>query len=179
MVFAMVLAEITRFLSELGIRHGMAGAVALHAHGLTRATRDLDLIVEEKGRAPLLAHLKSIGYELLHESPGFSNHLHSQARWGRLDFIYVEEPTSSVLFSRSTTMEIFPGISALVPRPEHLAAMKVQAMKEDPARTLKDLTDIESLIALPGVDEQEIRRYFERHGLAAKYEQLKRARGPA
>jgi hypothetical protein len=175
----MVLAEITRFLSKLGIRHGMAGAVALHAHGLTRATRDLDFIVEERARAPLLAHLESIGYELLHESPGFSNHLHPEPRWGRLDFIYVEEPTAGNLFGRSTAMEIFPGLSALVPRPEHLAAMKVQAMKENPARTLQDLADIESLLALPGVDEQEIRRYFERHGLAAKFEQLKRARGPA
>src|SRR5437764_14101088 len=98
----MVLAEMIRFLSENGFRHGIAGGVALQAHGLTRATRDLDLTVEEKARTPLLPHLSSLGYELLHESPGFTNHWHPDKRWGRLDFIYVDEHTADILFGRST-----------------------------------------------------------------------------
>jgi hypothetical protein len=32
-----------------------------------------------------------------------------------------------------------------VPRPEHLAAMKVQAMKSDPGRTLREMADIQFL----------------------------------
>jgi hypothetical protein len=47
-------------------------------------------------------------------------------------------------------MKIFPGTTLLVPRPEHLAAMKVQAMKNDPSRTFQDLADIQALLSLPG-----------------------------
>jgi len=120
--FAMVIAEVTRLLTERGIRHGLAGAVALHAYGLTRATRDLDFVVEEQGREAILSHLASLGYELLQSSEGFSNHLHPDRRWGRLD-------------------------------------------------------DIQALLTLPGVDEERVRGYFLRHGLADRFESLQRARG--
>src|SRR4051794_30265044 len=141
----MVLAELVRFLTERGIRHGVAGAIALHALGLPRATNDLDLVVDESGRDAVLDHLRALGYEQLHASSGFSNHLHVDKRWGRLDFIYVDARTADLLFARARRMEIFPGTDAQVPRPEHIAAMKVQAMKDDPSRTLKDLADIQLL----------------------------------
>ena len=46
--FARVLTEVGRFLDRERARFGLAGAVALNAHGLARATTDLDLVVEEK-----------------------------------------------------------------------------------------------------------------------------------
>ena len=55
------------------------------------------------------------------------------------------------VFGRSTKAEIFPGVSLIVPRPEHLAEMKVQALKDRPERWLKDLLDIQELLELPGV----------------------------
>jgi hypothetical protein len=73
------------------------------------------------------------------------------------------------------TLFSIPGL--LVPRPEHVAAMKVQAMKSNPARTFKELADIQLLLDLPGVDEKRIRGYFERHGLLARFEELQRIRG--
>ena len=48
--------------------------------------------------------------------------------------------------------------------------MKVQAMKNDPSRTFRDLADIQALLELPGVDENEVRGYFQRHGLLARFE---------
>lgn len=177
MDFAMVIAEVTRFLSERGVRHGLAGAVALHAYGLTRATRDLDFVVEEQGRQAILSHLASLGYELLQSSDGFSNHLHADRRWGRLDFIYVDARTANALFLAAKELEIFPGARLPVPCPEHLIAMKVQAIKNDPTRALQDLADIQALLTLPGVDEQKVRGYFQKHGLADRFEALQRDRG--
>jgi hypothetical protein len=52
--------------------------------------------------------------------------------------------------------------------------MKVHAMKNDPARTLQDLADIQFLLAVPGVDEDEVRGYFERAGLRDRFDELKR-----
>jgi hypothetical protein len=61
-----------------------------------------------------------------------------------------------------------------VPRAEHLAAMKVQAMKNDPSREFQDMADIRFLLTLPDVDHQEIRGYFERAGLRERYEEIAR-----
>jgi hypothetical protein len=59
-----------------------------------------------------------------------------------------------------------------VPKPEHLAAMKVHAIKNDPARRHQELADIRFLMSLPGVDRGEIRRYFESSGLGELYDDL-------
>jgi hypothetical protein len=57
------------------------------------------------------------------------------------------------------------GTAIAVPKPEHLIAMKVQAIKEAPERTWQDLADIGFLLQLPGVDRGEAAGYFERAGL--------------
>jgi hypothetical protein len=62
-----------------------------------------------------------------------------------------------------------------VPRPEHLAAMKVHAMKNDPERTFQELSDIRYLMSLSGVDRLEIRKYFEDAGLRDRYDEIERS----
>jgi hypothetical protein len=53
--------------------------------------------------------------------------------------------------------------------------MKVQAMKDEPERTWQELVDIGYLAKLPGVDRDEIRGYFEKHGLAARWGELEQS----
>jgi len=67
---------------------------------------------------------------------------------------------------------VFPGVAAAVPKPEHLAAMKVTAMKNDPSRKLEELADIRALLRLPEVDREAVRGYFERAGLGREYEEI-------
>jgi hypothetical protein len=61
--------------------------------------------------------------------------------------------------------------------------MKVHALANAPERVYKELADIQFLLGLPGVDAQEVRGYFERHGLAGRYDELaeplRAARPPA
>ena len=52
--------------------------------------------------------------------------------------------------------------------------MKVQAIKNDPRRAFKDLADVQALMRLPGIDDAEVRGYFERAGLKDRYDELKR-----
>ena len=47
-----------------------------------------------------------------------------------------------------------------MPKPEHLAALKVTAMKNDPARAFQDMADIRFLLTLPGVDRIQIKNYL-------------------
>lgn len=172
MDFAAVLETVTGFLDGKGFRYAVIGGVALAAYGLPRTTLDLDLVVEAEAQEALVSFLESAGFETLHRSPGYSNHLHP-AR-GRLDFAYVRGETSQKLFAACRERPGPQGRMILVPSPEHLAAMKVLAFRNDPARTFQDMADIRFLLTLPGVDRAEVRGSFERHGLGARFDEIER-----
>jgi hypothetical protein len=52
--------------------------------------------------------------------------------------------------------------------------MKVQAIKNDPRRSLQDLADVRSLLLLPGIDQNEVEGYFERAGLKEKLDEIRK-----
>ena len=151
------------------------GGLGLVGHGVTRATVDLDLVTEAAAQNELVSFLESEGYETLHRSAGYSNHLHQNPERGRVDFVYVDGGTADKLFAGCVPRLDLAGHKALVPRVEHLVAMKVQAMKNDPTRELQDLADIQSLMRLSGVDLEEVRGYFARAGLLDRYDALRRS----
>lgn len=148
--------------------------VALAAYGNPRVTLDLDIVTEAVGQPALVAGLEAAGYQTLYRSVGFSNHLHPDREWGRLDFIYVEPATAKRLFAGLRDLSGPGGRVIKVPRPEHLIAMKIQAIKNSPDRTLQDLADIGFLLGLPGVDRDEVRTYFEKAGLLERWREFDR-----
>lgn len=157
-----------------GARLAVVGGLGLHGHGVTRATVDLDLVTETFVQADLVAFLESQGYETLHRSAGYSNHFHPEPALGRLDFVYVEPETADPLFAGCAPRLHLGKREALVPRAEHLAAMKIHAIKNDPLREVSDLADLQALLRLPQVDRSLIRGYFERAGLLDRYHALER-----
>ncbi len=169
MEFARVLREITEYLDSQSQRYALIGGHALAAYGLSRSTLDLDLVVGSDAQTGLVAFLEGLGYETLHRSSGYSNHLHPEADRGRVDFVYVRGETAQQLFASVEHRHGPAGIEIAVPSPEHLAAMKVLAMKNDPSRRLQELADIRFLLRLPGTDRARVRDYFERHGLASEF----------
>lgn len=174
MNFRKVFDTVGKFMNDHGYRYALAGAFALHAYGVSRATSDLDLIAEVDARAGLISFLESLGYETLHASAGYSNHVHLLPGLGRIDCIYVGGETADRLFEGSKEMGVFHGLKVRVPRPEHLCAMKVLAMKNDPSRALQEMADVQRLLELPGIDEGEVRGYFERHGLMEAFHEIKK-----
>ena len=174
MEFGKILEAIVGFCEREGISCAVVGAFGLHAYGLTRATYDLDFVTEVKAQPKVIPFLESLGYETLHVSAGYSNHLHAHVAMGRLDFVYVGGETSRRLFAGCRPLLDLAGRQVLVPRPEHLIAMKFQAMKNDPGRTFQEMADIQFLLGQPGIDEREVRGYFERAGLLDRYDEIKR-----
>jgi hypothetical protein len=172
--YAAVLNTIADVLAAMDGRFAVIGGWAMNSYGRGRTTFDLDLVVPRELQSPLIERLEALGYETLHRSAGYSNHLHADPAKGRLDLIYVDEETARKLFEAAADREVFPGIEAAVPSPEHLAAMKVTAMKNDPSRRLQELADIRALLRLPGVDRAAIRAYFERDGLGRDYDEVSR-----
>ena len=114
------------------------------------------------------------GFETLHRSEGYSNHLHQDPALGRLDVVYVDGDTAGKIFAEARPASL-AGTAVAVPKPEHLVAMKVHAMKNDPSRILQEMADIQFLMKLPGVDRQEIRGYFERAGQLERFDEIERS----
>jgi len=171
--FENVFRIVSGFLEEKGFHYAVIGGVALVAYGLPRTTLDLDFIVESSTQDDLIRFLESHGYKTLHRSSGYSNHQHPDDLWGNLDFVYVSGATSQEIFAACRTATGPGGQQIPVPKPEHLAALKVLAMKNDPGRALQDMADIRFLLTLPGVDQIQIRDYFDRQGMRDRFDDFK------
>ena len=170
--FARVLERVAPFLEEHGFRFAVVGALGLHAYGHNRATFDMDLVVTSATQEGLVAFLEELGYETVHASPGYSNHSHSDPEWGGVDVVYVDEETARQLFSGCSRTLRLGERDVPVPSAEHLAAMKVQAMRNDPSRQMQDLADVQYLLGLPDTDREEVRGYFDKAGMLDWYDRL-------
>jgi hypothetical protein len=167
-----VLDRVAAFLEGRGDPCAVVGGLALHAHGRSRATFDLDLVTGLEAQAPLVALLEQLGYETLHRSEGYSNHSHPDPEWGGVDVVYVDEETARRLFSSCTRTLKLGSREVPVPSAEHLIAMKLRALRNDPSRELQDLADIQYLLGLPETDRQKVRWYFEQAGMTDWYDRL-------
>lgn len=172
MNFSSTLTTVAGFLNEEEIRYALIGGLALAAYGHSRSTLDIDLVVEYDHQNAIVEFMESRGFETLHRSSGYSNHQHEDPVIGRVDFVYVQGETAEKLFDATREFQGPGALKIPVPKPEHLIAMKVLAMKNDPDRTFQELADIRILLASPGVDRREARSYFERHGLLERFHEL-------
>jgi len=170
--FAAVLDQIAQFLDARRQPWAVVGGVALAAYGVARTTLDLDLVVDAGVQDDLVRFLEAAGYRTLYRSAGYSNHLHPEPDRGRVDLVYVRGETSRRLFAELRRFKGPAGREIPVPRPEHLAAMKVQAMHDDPSRSFQEMADLRALLARPDVDRAEVRGYFERHGLRERFDEI-------
>jgi hypothetical protein len=142
------------------------------AYGLVRTTFDLDVVTDGEAQDALVAFLENEGYETLHRSTGYSNHLHTDTDLGRVDVVYVRDETSRELFSNLRLVQGPGGRKIPVLQPEHLIAMKVFAMKNDPSRIYRELEDIRFLLKSTDVDRDEVRGHFRKHGLEDRFDEL-------
>jgi len=172
--FEEALEQVGSFLESQGARFALVGGLALQAYGLVRPTFDLDILTDGRVQAALVDFLESLGYETLHQSAGFSNHLHTSKDLARLDFIYVRGDTAKEIFDGAEERPLASGASALTPRPEHLIALKLHGMANDPERLYQDLGDIRYLLTLDGIDKDLVRSYFERYGRKEIWDELQR-----
>jgi hypothetical protein len=176
MDFIRVLDTVVAHLEGRQQQWAVVGGLALQSYGLSRATQDLDVLTEAAAREELVRFMESLGYETLHASSAFSNHLHSQGALGRVDFVYVDRKTADRLFAACRTVPWIEGRMVKVPAPEHLIAMKVHAVKNDPQRLYKEMADIQHLLGLPDVDRAAVRDFFQAAGLLSHYDDLTRNR---
>ncbi|MGA7990680.1 MAG: nucleotidyl transferase AbiEii/AbiGii toxin family protein [Thermoanaerobaculia bacterium] len=160
-----VLAVVNSACEATGARWAVIGGVAMNAYGHARTTFDFDVASEDRHREEILQRLQDEGFRLLNDVPAFSNLLHPDLDLGRLDFLWLDEKTGERVFGESRALPIGGSIPIPVASPEHLVAMKVQAVTSRPTRIFRDGADLQFLLEVPGIDDNRVREFFESAGL--------------
>ena len=174
MDFGGVLDQLSGFLRERSQPYAVVGGIALGGYGMARATLDLDLVLDASIQDEMITFMESLGYETVYRSSGYSNHHHSDSARGAVDFVYVRAGTSRKLFDAVRQVDGPAGTQVPVPCPEHLIAMKIMAMKNDPSRVLQDLADVRFLMQRDDVDRNWVRTQFDKRGLLERFDELER-----
>jgi hypothetical protein len=168
-----LLGVLRPILDTCAARWMLAGGFAMAAWGSARNTLDLDLIIGDEARTPVLKALAADSFEILFDSDGFTNLLHPDPTLGRLDILWIEGSTRERMFAAAIERSGPDGLPALVPSPEHLVAMKVKAIRNKPIRVFRDGEDLRLLLSRPEIDQNQAREIFERSGLLELYDRLK------
>ena len=166
MDFGKVLGAVDSEFGEQGIAWAVVGGVAVILYGVSRTTLDVDIAADGDRQEEILTWLYKVGYECLHSSRGFSNHVHPQSSWGRLDVIYLRDSTRRDVLGNSRRLPGPGGLDVPVIEERHLIAMKAYSCKVDPGRRSQDLSDIRALARLRSVSESEVREIFERYDVS-------------
>lgn len=162
---------LTEFFNRDHLDYAVIGAFALYAYGYTRATRDVDFITRFEYQDKIVRYLESIGFETLNRSEGFSNHLHPIDSI-RIDLVYIEGETADIIFGATQKRSFFENHELPVVSPEHLVALKLFAVHNDPDRKHKELADIKEILRITEVDKGRIREYFRKYGLEDYYGEI-------
>jgi hypothetical protein len=170
--FASVLNRIVIRFDASRIPFAVTGGLALQAYGYGRFTADIDLLVPRRFQQEVVDWMEAEGYETLYRSEGYTNHLHPNRDLGRVDFIWVDDATAEKILGTAKRLKV-QQTELAVPRAEYLVAMKLQAIRNDPGRRLRDLADIQQLLRSPEVDLEEVREYFRRYDLLKAYDEVK------
>jgi len=59
-----------------------------------------------------------------------------------------------------------------VVKPEHIVALKVFAMKNNPERALREMADIKELLRFNEINLKEVQEYFEKYGQMDRYYEI-------
>jgi hypothetical protein len=142
----------------------IAGATAMHAHGYTRATRDIDLFIGDDARADLLARLRARGVPV---KPIFKPHHYRIDPLGRKD----PEASIDLLFPAlgveslgllAATRRRLGGRDMPVFPIHHLVALKLTTDPNiDASRYLRDVADLVALRDRGLVDAGRVRQILE------------------
>ncbi|MFT4179177.1 MAG: nucleotidyl transferase AbiEii/AbiGii toxin family protein [Thermomonas sp.] len=135
----------------------LIGGLALAAHHVVRATRDVDFLVDADDADRLHAALLALGYTCIHRSKDAANYLRGDEG---LDLLYAHRPIARRLLEQAVERETTMGNLRVI-SVEGLIAFKLQGHVNDPSRP-HDLGDIRALLRenRDGLNMRELREYF-------------------
>lgn len=163
MDFKTVISSLLQRFKEHRVRYGLMGGFALGLWGVARSTVDLDILVHRDDLAKIDTIMKDLAYECKFRSENVAQYTSPLGRYGEVDFLFAFREASRGMLERSVEKKIFGGELAIkVLLPEDLIGLKLQAIKNNPARREQDMADIKALCAVQReLDWRLIRQYGE------------------
>lgn len=129
----------------------LIGGYAVNAYGYSRTTQDVDFMIVSSDYDKAKEVLQRCGYRQYVHKDLCARFVDHERQWPPLDLVFVEQETFQNVVKEARDVEVM-GRKLLVPSAEHLIALKLHAIKNDPKRETKDLNDIFELIKVKGLD---------------------------
>jgi hypothetical protein len=149
MDFKAVISALLKYFGEHRIRYGLMGGFALGLWGTARATVDLDFLVNREDMEKVDQIMRELGYERGFWTENVSQYISRLKLFGEVDFLHAFRQVSIEMLERTEEKEIFGGeIKIKVLMPEDLIGLKLQAIKNDPARKEGDMADVKALASV-------------------------------
>jgi len=142
-----------RLLSSNKIQFALIGGFALGAHGIHRATKDIDLLVDGSKKAKVKELLLGAGFKVFYES----EELLQLDGIGYLDILFANRPLSLEMLQQSKSGLALMGVPVV--SKEAIIGLKIQAFKNDSSRSLQDKADIQVLMKSNGIDLVAVKKY--------------------
>jgi hypothetical protein len=144
--------------STLETPPALIGGLALAAHKVIRATRDVDFLVASEDAERVHALLLSLDYQCVHRSEDAANYVRRDEGF---DLLYAHRPIANALLREALLRETPLGKLRVISA-EGLIGFKLQAVCNDPSRS-QDIEDIRQLLRANRavLEMSQVRRYFE------------------
>ena len=163
MNFELVFKELLQKFEDEKIHYALIGGFALHVAGFTRATKDIDFMVEAQDLFKVKNIMEKLGYELVNETTEFSNYWHPMGPLGCVDYLHAHREYSRKMLKRAKKHTILKSLQIPVLIPEDIIGLKIQAIVSNPKRYSQDMADIEYLLKENAgrLNLDMVREYFE------------------
>jgi len=134
----------------------LIGGYAVNAYGYSRATQDVDFMIVSADYERAKQVVQRCGYRQYVRKDLCARFVDHEKQWPALDLVFVEQETFKNVVKDAIKIEVM-GQRLRVPSAEHVIALKLHAIKNDPQREAKDLNDIFEIIRVKGLDVNSLK----------------------
>jgi len=163
MDFALVFKFLIETFKRENIDFALMGGFALQTAGVTRTTRDIDLLIMSQDAGKIKDMMLTHGYELIYESKDILNFTGKKFELGRVDFLLAYRKYATAMLKRAEEIPVMEGrFKIKVLKVEDLIGLKVQASSNDSGRLKQDMADIIALVksSYLKLDMELLKEYF-------------------
>jgi len=139
----------------------LIGGQAMFFMKVTRATFDIDFMVNLNDADKVDDIMKSSGYEIVYRTDDVANYVSENQELGQVDFLFAHRKYSIKMLENAVKKKVFDYEIKII-RAEDLIGLKVQAMVNDNKRWYQDMADIEKIIDknYNEINIEKVKEYF-------------------
>jgi len=161
-------------LEEVAGRGLLIGGLALQQYAVVRQTLDVDCLICDADSDKIVELFEKEGFTVTAETESFVRLHHESVHMMDLDLLLVDAETLSEMLAESAPAPV-GSRGFRMPCLAHLIALKLHAIRSDPKRELRDLSDIVELLrANPDVvSAEELERLTKGYGPDGALEKIR------